>query len=41
MKSFAQTFELFGPFAIKALAVVAAMVVFAPLLAAFAAPFIG
>ncbi len=41
MKSFPQTSELLGPLAIKALAIVAAVAVFAPLLAAFAAPFIG
>ena len=41
MKSFAQTFEFLGPLTVKALAIAAGIVVFAPLLAAFAAPFIG
>lgn len=41
MKSFQPTLEVFGPVAIKALAIAAACAVFAPLLAAFAAPFVG
>ena len=36
-----ETFECLGPIALKAVALVACLAVFAPLLAAFAAPFIG
>lgn len=39
MSSFPQTFEVLGPLAVKALAFAAGFAVFAPLLAAFAAPF--
>lgn len=39
MSSFPQTFEVIGPLAVKALAFAAGLAVFAPLLAAFAAPF--
>ncbi len=39
MSSFPQTFEVFGPFAVKILAFAAALAVFAPLVAAFAVPF--
>jgi hypothetical protein len=36
-----ETLECFGPLALKAIALVAGLAVFAPLLAAFAAPFVG
>ena len=35
------TFECLGPIALKAVALVAVLAIFAPLVAAFAAPFIG
>ena len=41
MKSLPHTFEFLGPLSVKVLAFAAGVVVFAPLLAAFAAPFIG
>ena len=41
MKTFTPSFEFLGPVAVKALAIVAGVAIFAPLLAAFAAPFIG
>jgi hypothetical protein len=37
----AEAFECLGPLALKAIALVACVAVFAPLLAAFAAPFVG
>jgi hypothetical protein len=36
-----ETFERLGPLALKAVAFLAGVAVFAPLMAAFAAPFIG
>lgn len=41
MNTYAQAFEVFGPVALKALALAAGCAVFVPLLAAFAAPFVG
>ena len=41
MTSFPQTFEFLGPLTIKLLAIVAGVIVFAPLVVAFAAPFVG
>jgi len=41
MKFFPQTFEFVGPLTVKVLAFAAGIAVFAPLVAAFAAPFIG
>jgi len=35
------TFEFLGPIALKAVALLAVLAVFAPLVAAFAAPFVG
>lgn len=40
MSFFPQTFEVLGPLAVKALAFAAGLAVFAPLLAAFVAPFV-
>lgn len=40
MPSMQQTFEVLGPLAVKILALAAGLAVFAPLLAAFAAPFV-
>lgn len=36
-----ETFELLGPLAVKAVALLACIAVFVPLVAAFAAPFVG
>lgn len=41
MTPFTQLFEILGPVAFKTLTLVAACIAFAPLLAAFAAPFAG
>jgi len=36
-----EAFELVGPIALKAIALLACLAIFAPLVAAFAAPFVG
>ncbi len=41
MLSFPQTLEVMGPFAVRVLAFAAGLAVFAPLTAAFVAPFVG
>jgi hypothetical protein len=41
MKTFTQACEVLGPVAVKTLALIAGIAVFVPLLAAFAAPFVG